>query len=331
MYRIGYRTIKTAVGTAVAIALAQGLGLPNATSAGILAILCIKPSQKKTVVSSLHRFVACLLGILFSFVFFEGLGYSPVVIGLLLLFFIPITVMLRVEEGIITSSVIILHMYLGGNFTWLNIWQEVQLISVGIGMALLMNVYSPKNETSLKEIQQKLEAQYSQIFIEIAAFFRDGRMDWNGEEITLAAECIRKGKELSLRNAETYTFKNRDHYYHYFTMRDKQFDILERILPTVSRMTVTVRQGDMIADFLTQLSVSVHPGNTAHVHLERLEKLKESLKRTPLPVNREEFEVRALLYYFITEMERYLDIKKEFKALKDISKSKSKRNDAREL
>ncbi|NGP43627.1 aromatic acid exporter family protein [Bacillaceae bacterium SIJ1] len=313
MYRIGYRTVKTAAGTAASIAIAQALLLPNAASAGIISILCIKPTQKKSLISAGQRFVACVLAIIFSALFFEAFGYEPLTVALLLLFFIPVTVMLKVEEGIITSSVIVLHFYLAEQFTWVFAFQEVLIIVIGIGMALVLNLYIPKNEASLSKLQSQLEEQYSQIFIELASFLREGRMDWNGQEITVAASCIEQGKELALRNAESYLLRNKNKYYHYFKMREKQFDIIERILSTVSRMPVTVKQGEMIADFLTELSLSIiHPENRAHVYADKLMHLKEEMRETDLPQTREEFEVRALLYYFITEMERYLDIKRHF-------------------
>ena len=46
-FSIGYRTIKTAVGTAIAIFIAQQFGLDNFASAGILTILCIQVTKKR--------------------------------------------------------------------------------------------------------------------------------------------------------------------------------------------------------------------------------------------------------------------------------------------
>ena len=83
MFKIGYRTAKTALGTTLAIMLAQFLGLDNYTSAGIITILCIQVTKKKSLKSSWARFLACLIAMIFSFVFFEGIAYHPLVIGLL--------------------------------------------------------------------------------------------------------------------------------------------------------------------------------------------------------------------------------------------------------
>ena len=113
-FRIGYRTIKTAVGAALAILIAQSLGLENYASAGILTILCIKVTKKKSLRASWDRILACLIGMVFSFVFFELVSYHPLVIGLLLLFFIPTVVLFKANDGVASSSVIILHFYSAG-------------------------------------------------------------------------------------------------------------------------------------------------------------------------------------------------------------------------
>src|SRR5690625_7510835 len=89
--KIGYRTIKTAIGAPIAISIAQLLGLTNFVSAGILTILCIQPSRTKSVLSAWHRFAACILASIFSFVFLEAIGYNPLVVGLMLALFIPVT------------------------------------------------------------------------------------------------------------------------------------------------------------------------------------------------------------------------------------------------
>lgn len=57
MLKIGYRTVKTAIGTASAIALAQWLHLENFASAGIITILCIQVTKK----SRCRRHVLALL------------------------------------------------------------------------------------------------------------------------------------------------------------------------------------------------------------------------------------------------------------------------------
>ena len=70
MFKIGYRTIKTAIGTVLAIMLAQWLDLHNFVSAGIITILCIQVTKRQSIKAAWTRFLACVLAMVFSSVFF---------------------------------------------------------------------------------------------------------------------------------------------------------------------------------------------------------------------------------------------------------------------
>ncbi|EFV77490.1 aromatic acid exporter family protein [Cytobacillus pseudoceanisediminis] len=316
-YRIGYRTIKTAVGTSISIMIAQMLQFDNFVSAGILTILCIKVTKKKSLRASWDRFFACLMAMVFSSLFFEGIAYHPLVIGLLLLFFIPAAVMLRASDGIVTSSVIILHIYSAGEVSKELLLNELGIITVGIGVALIANLYMPSLESKLKEYRLEIEDNFKIIFDEIVKYLRTHESSWDGREITETMELIDKAKTLAFRDVENHFRRNDNLYYHYFKMREKQFEIIERVLPSVTSIALPVEQGEMIADFIEELSDHIHPGNTAIQFLDKLYRMRVSFENMELPKTREEFEARAALLHFVKEMEQYLIIKSSFKGLKD--------------
>ncbi|KEZ51616.1 aromatic acid exporter family protein [Metabacillus indicus] len=315
MFKIGYRTLKTALGAAIAISLAELFGLQNFASAGILTILCIQVTKKKSLQTSWARFFACLIAILFSFVFFEGIGYHPFVIGLLLLFFIPVTVRLKAKEGIVTSSVIILHLYTAANITFDLIINEIALIATGIGVALIMNLYMPSVDKKLKEYQLEVEDRLSKIFIEIEEYLLSHDTSWDGREITETAAIINEAKTLAFRDVENHFMRHENLYYHYFKMREKQFEIIERVLPIIASIKVTVDQAEIVADFIREVREAIHPGNTAHKFLVKLAEMRNMFEEMPLPETREEFEARAALLHFVREMEQYLVIKSQFKGM----------------
>ncbi|WP_070121623.1 aromatic acid exporter family protein [Bacillus marinisedimentorum] len=313
MYKIGYRTMKTAVGTALSIWIAQLLQFENYASAGILTILCIQVTKKRSLISSWVRFAACILAMAFAFIFFEIGVYSPVSIGLMLLFFIPATVTLKIQEGVVTSSVILLHIYMNGDMNLPFILNELGIIVVGIGIALIMNLYMPSMEGELRKYQEEIEDNFKQIFQEISHYMRTGDSTWTGKEITRTAELIDRAKALALRDVENRVLREGSEFYRYFEMRQKQFEIIERILPILTSVRDEVEQGLMIGDFIEEISYSIHPGNTAIYFLKRLKVMRETFREMPLPKTREEFEIRAALFTFINEMEEYLTIKRHFK------------------
>ncbi|ETI66679.1 aromatic acid exporter family protein [Neobacillus vireti] len=316
-YRIGYRTIKTAAGTAISILIAQQLGFHNFASAGILTILCIQVTKRRSLRTAWDRFLACVLAMPISAVFFEGIAYHPLVIGVMLLFFIPILVMLKAKDGVVTSSVIILHIYMAHNISMTNFLNELGVITVGIGVALLINLYMPSVEKILRDYQRKIEESFKLIFCEMVRYLRTGDSDWEGKEITKSARLLDEAKMLALRDMENHFLREENIYFHYFKMREKQFEIIERVLPIVTSITSKVKQAKMIADFLEELSENIHPGNTAHLYIDKLNTMKKEFEEMELPKTREEFETRAALLQLINEMNDYLIIKSSFQAKKE--------------
>src|SRR5699024_9345097 len=158
-------------------------GLTNFVSAGILTILCIQPSRKKSVLSASHRFVACIIASIFSFIFFETLGYNPLVVGVMLALFIPTTVFLKIIAGIATSSVIILNLYSAEFMSYSFLLDQFLVITVGVGIGLLLNLYMPSMEKQLKEKQGDLEHYFQIILHEFALYIKDKNQNWNGKEL----------------------------------------------------------------------------------------------------------------------------------------------------
>lgn len=316
MFKIGYRTIKTAVGAALAIFIAQLLNLQFFASAGIITILCVQRTKQKSVMSSWARFVACIIGLIYGIVVFELIGYHVISIAIILLVFIPTTVLLKIHEGISTSTVIILHLYIYGQVTISFLLNEIILITVGVGVALLMNAYMPSVERELSKIKNRVENLFEKILHELAIYAEHGDQNWAGKEITEAADLLHEGKNIALQNLENKLVRYEDEYYHYFKMREKQLEIIERILPLLANIDVQVEQGEMIGRFLQDLSEGVNPDNTAHIFLVELDELRKTFKQMPLPKTREEFEARSALFYLLYEMEQYLYIKQQFKPIK---------------
>ena len=315
-FRIGYRTLKTALGTAISIMIAQYFGFGNFVSAGILTILCIQVTKKRSLQASWHRFLACIIAMLFSSVFFEGIMYHPIVIGLLLLFFIPTVVMTGAKEGVVSSSVIIMHIYSAGKVTGDLLLNELGIITVGIGVALVMNLYMPSVDNKLEEYQKEIEAHFKKIFIEIASYLRTNESTWDGRELTETAELIENAKILAFQDIENHFLRDENLYYQYFKIREKQFEIIERVLPAITSIPHQVEQGTMVAEFVEDLSKGIHPGNTVLFYLEKLLRMKAEFENMELPKTREEFETRAALLHFVNEMEQFLLLKRSFKGLK---------------
>lgn len=322
--KIGYRTIKTAIGVPIAITIAGWLGLTNFVSAGILTILCIQPSRKKSFKSAWSRFLACILASLLSFIIFELFGYHAISLGIMLAIFIPVTVGLKITAGITTSSVIILNLFSANHISIHFLIDQFLLIIIGIGTGLLLNLYMPSLDKPLREKQVKLEENFKRILFEIAVYIRNKEVVWDGKEITETEEILEEAEFLVERDFENHLLRDTHFYKDYFQMRRAQFELLNKMLPLVTHLPNKDTISERIAQFFEELSETVHPGNTAIVYLEKLSKLRKDFNKEDLPTTQEEFETRANLFQLLHEIEDYLILKKRYKKSDVTLKSKSK-------
>lgn len=111
MVGMGSRTIKTAIGAGLAIWVASLLQLEFATYAGIIVIMCIEKTKRRSLETIWKKFFASILSLLLGALAFETFGYTPLIFSIFILLFVPILVKLNIQGGFVTSMVVMLHIY----------------------------------------------------------------------------------------------------------------------------------------------------------------------------------------------------------------------------
>ncbi|WP_420535520.1 aromatic acid exporter family protein [Alkalihalobacillus pseudalcaliphilus] len=308
-YRIGYRTLKTALGAGISIGLARFFDLDFYSSAAIITILCISVTRRHSLIVSWARILACVLALLLSASLFELIGYHPVSLSLFLLLFIPLVVVLKIQEGLVTSCVILLHIYVLQEFSWTIFLNELYLIIIGVGVALCMNLYMPSDEKELRKYRREIEKNISNILNELATYLREGNEDWDGKEINESVQVLKDGRRLASRSINNQLIRFENHYYHYFLMREKQFEVIERMMPFVSVLHANSPESQKVARFIEELAKAVSPNNYVAYFLGELAEIRNDFRKLELPKSQQEFEERSNLSYILYELEQYLLIK----------------------
>ncbi|NYC93567.1 uncharacterized membrane protein YgaE (UPF0421/DUF939 family) [Clostridium acetobutylicum] len=154
---IGLRTLKTALGAAIAIIIAEFLGLKYAAAAGIITILSVQNTKKTSIIIAFQRLASTLLALIISCIIFMIFGYNPISFGVYLAIFIPLTVLFKLTEGIAVSSVLVTHILVEKTISVFWLKNELLLMVVGAGIAILLNTYMPKIDKRIKENQIEIE------------------------------------------------------------------------------------------------------------------------------------------------------------------------------
>ena len=314
MIGMGYRTIKTAVGAGLAIWIASLFDLEFATFAAIIVIMCIEKTKKKTLITMKEKFLASLLSLFLGALLFEVLGYYPIVFALFILLFVPILVRVRIQGGFVTSMVVVLHVYTVEDANWAMFLNELYIIFIGMGIVLLVNSFMPNFKRDIETFKNEIEQRFEAILFEFSAHLRDSMRNWDGKEILEVEDLINQSKSIAIQDVENHLLRKQNKDYYYLEMREDQLELLKHMLKIIaifSSSSLHVKQKEMFAEFLENLSRNVHSGDTTDISLNELEELKASISKTELPKTREEFEIRANLFYLIFEMENYLNIKRK--------------------
>ena len=95
------KTFKMAISATIAIIIANAFNLHFSVTAGIIAILSVQDTKKEALKVAGRRLIATTIAIFFSFVLYIILGNNPVIFGIFLLIFIPITKALKIGDGLV--------------------------------------------------------------------------------------------------------------------------------------------------------------------------------------------------------------------------------------
>lgn len=310
---IGVRTWKTGVGTVIAMIIAKELGLSYWVSAGIITILSIQSTKRESLRIAFKRIESVIVALIISSILFLTLGFNSVVFGIYLLIFIPLTVRMKVTDGIVVSSVLVTHLLIEKQVNTYWILNELGLMLVGVLVALALNSYMPKNEEKIKEDIDYISEKIKEIFMDMAYSLRTHSVSINQQRLFNELEnrlCI--AKKRANDNFNNYLFSDVRYYVNYIEMREVQFQILEYMREHFSRISITVKQTELVANFTEEVASVIGKEVNANILINRLNRLRKDLSEQELPVTREEFENRAMLFQFLNDLEFFIETKKRF-------------------
>lgn len=310
--KIGLRTIKTVIASVLAILIATQLHLLYATAAGIIAILSVGNTKKTSLKSGLGRLLSLGVAIILSFICFTTLGFHPWAFGVFLLVFIPLSVRFNLADAIVVNSVLITHFLVEKSFSWQMILNETLLMTIGVGLALLLNLYMPDNEKQLKEDIKAIEEDFRTIIFAMAAHL-------NLEKIVpLDDACLdlRSKLRAALNQAHIHQknqwLSEEDYYSDYFSMRLAQLRILRDMVNLLIEIDIDGLFVDELRKVLISTAENFAEENDGKLILWQIEVVYQNYRQKPLPQTREEFENRALLFQFLQSFRSFVEIKAIF-------------------
>lgn len=308
-----HRVIKTALGTFLAVWIADFLGIKYGVTAGIVAIISIQATKKESFKIALERLIASIVGLFIAAIFFYFFGYTPLIFGIFVLIFMPICLKFNLFQGFLATVVLATHILAEKNITIKILLNEIDILILGAGIAIILNLYMPDVTKKLENSHQEVNNLMKKILNYMGEGLLTGAV-FIDEEQTFKdlKSALNVARDLAFKDYNNALFYASRYQIELFNMKREQYKVLVRMRKHFYRFYLSSEHTYIISDFTREVADSIGVDFIYKKALEDLETIKETFRKMPLPQSRGEFENRAVLYQFFNDIEEFLEIKKDF-------------------
>jgi len=307
------KSLKLALACVIAIALAQLLGLKYATTAGIITILSIQNTKKETLQIAGRRAAAFVCALLSAAVFFFVFGFTIPAFAGYLFCFSAICLYLGWPEAISMCSVLISHFLAEQDMGMAALVNESLLFVIGAGMGILANMHLRRKRDEFDRLAQEADEAMCNTLKAVTHQLANE----TGEKTAAAAQdsleaALQRLQYCAHQNWNNTLFAASSYETDYADMRSGQAQVLKHISESAGMLEVIPRQAAIVADLLARVEQEYERKNTVEGLLDDLQQVYADMRLEPLPVSREEFEARAVLFYVLKQVEAFLLLKRKF-------------------
>lgn len=308
-----FNSVKVIVAALSAITLADVLKLHYSISAGIVAILTIQPTKKETIETAGNRFVAFLVSLCIACSCYSVLGFRLSGFFAYLAVYIFVCHILHWYYAMTMNAVLISHFVNYGVMNTETIINEVCIFIIGVGTGILANLHLRKKVDTIETLKQEADKQIIEILHRMADCMVD--VECQPDDMTCFIELkkqIRRAKNLAEENYLNQFNKNDRYDIEYIMMRDRQCQVLYEMYKNVCQLNDRPESARVIACFMKRLATEFHRDNDGVLLMEQFRELDVYMKKTSLPIERQEFENRARLFVAMRNIEELIQIKMDF-------------------
>lgn len=311
------KLIKYVTGSVAAVLLAVALQLQFAYAAGIITLLTIQDTKKETVKIAVKRMIIFMIMTALSVLIFPLAGFHVWAFGIVLVPYLFCCMALDMKEAIAPIAVLCTHYISAQSCSAGMIGNELLILVIGAGIGVLCNLFMPDGREQLVRYQRSVDDKMVHILQRMALYIElEDKSDYTGNCFEELDGMLADLKKEALHYMNNHLIGEDDYYYEYMQMRAKQCNILKWIYADIIRLTATQEQGKKLAEFIRKTAVEFTEKNDTQGLLSELEQLHGYYERQELPATRQEFENRSMLYHILEDMKIFLEIKKEFIAVK---------------
>lgn len=307
------KCMKIALAAVLSIAVAGELGLEYSASAGIITVLSIQNTKRETFRSARNRGLAFLCALILGGSSYLLFGFTLPAFAIYLFCFAMLCFTMGWSEALAMDSVLITHFLTEQAFNGPMLINEIGLFLIGTTTGVLVNLHLHKREDAFKALADEVDQQFKSILHQMSDWLlQEDRDDYSFESFDKLRRIMQEAELCAVSNYNNAILSRSTYELDYITMREQQSAVLQGIYENIKKISYLPCQAQQIAALLASIEAGYHKDNTVEGLIEELETLMERMRQEPLPITREEFEARAILFYILKQLEELLHIKRDF-------------------
>ncbi len=326
------KSLKIAIAAILAIALAGELGLKYSPTAGIITVLSIQNTKRETFKSARNRGLAFGCAIILAAICYGAFGFTLWAFALYLFLFALLCLWRSWGEAIAMDSVLITHFLAEESMSSQLLVNELLLFVIGTGFGILINLHLKKKGSEFERFAGDVDEAIKGIFRKLSQCLSaetdtdskslHGTLDKMEPDFMQLEKALKVAKTCAATNYNNDLIEQDTFEMDYIRMREQQSVILRGIYDNISRIDYLPIQARQVGDLFAKIEQEFHKDNTVKGLLDRLQELFQDMERQELPVNRKEFEARAILFYILMQTRSLLELKRNFVCLKESLRKK---------
>lgn len=303
-------TIKTAVAATLSLLVAKVLGLEFSSSAGIITILDIFETRKATLKGGFKRTISAIIALVLGVLVFEIFAYKTWAFGIYLLLFVPISFLLKIELGLGPSSVVVTHLLSYGQINSSIIINELSLILIGTGFAMLTNLYAPESQDKLIDWIEEIDSDIKDILkffghtlvkhLDVEVY--EGKIKKLEDDIAKALDLAIIEKDNRIVNSKNLLIG--------LNYREREMDLLKEMYHDLKEIPVEFADEKLISDIMIDTANNLTENGDMVMVKKRIEFLKEHFNMMNLPQTHEDFVIQSSVFQVFRSLNQFIDISK---------------------
>lgn len=302
------QVLKIGIGSALAIWIAETIGLSYATSAGIVALLTIQNTRKDTLHLAVKRIASFFVTMCIALVCVNLIPVHFISFGIFMLLLVGVSYYLDWNGAISVNAVIGTHIiFVEQGLNWQLLANEAAMVFIGIVIAVIFNMRMPSKEAELQMDIAHIDTYMDENLHSIADHLcSHAKLDKDRKHIKDLLDHISDAIEKAYANKNNTLKSHSEYYIDYLNFRKEQCEILLHIYYIVSHHDFVVEEAKIVAELMREVAGHLHVQKEIEAVMDKIDQTAHEIIKGDMPKTHEEFEGKAVLYQLLYELREFL-------------------------